>query len=170
MGEFKLENQFIKKIEFFIKHNTFFQYTYRIVLSAFFRFLGIFVSCKRNTILFNSFFTDGSNYPYINHQIAIADIVISDYSSLLWDAALIKKPIVSFAYDYDNYASTRGLYFDMRSEFPGGVVENEQQLIERILKFNFERETQHSIALKEKFITRDSSSATNTCIEALFSK
>lgn len=127
-------------------------------------------STNKNNFSYNSFFINGSSYPYVNHQILIADIIISDYSSLMWDAALIKKPIVSFAYDYDNYLSTRGLYFDMRKEFPGGVVENEKQLLERILNFDFEKETQNSEALAKKYITRNSSSATKACIEALFSK
>ena len=126
-------------------------------------------STVKNSFPFSSFFINGSTYPFINHQIAIADIVISDYSSLMWDAALIKKPIVSYAYDYENYSTTRGLYFNMRQEFPGGVVESEEQLIKRICDFDFNKETQFSKDLAEKFITRNSSSATNACIEALFS-
>lgn len=126
-------------------------------------------SAIKNNFSFNSFFINGSTYPFINHQIAIADIVISDYSSLMWDAALINKPIISFAYDYENYSTTRGLYFNMRQEFPGGVVESEEQLIKRICNFDFRKETRLSKELAGKFITRDSSSATNACIEALFS-
>ena len=127
-------------------------------------------SAIKNNFLFNSFFINGSDYPYINHQIAIADIVISDYSSLMWDAALIGKPVISFAYDYDNYSSSRGLYFDMRKEFPGGVAEEEKRLNDRQSSVGLEKEMKISSALTKKYITRDSSSATNACIEALFSQ
>lgn len=51
-------------------------------------------------------------------MLFISDIVISDYSCIIYEAAVLKKPVYLYAYDYDEYMSTREIYIDYMSEIP----------------------------------------------------
>jgi len=55
--------------------------------------------------------THVDNYAFLN----CCDALITDYSSVFFDYALTKKPIVLFLYDYERYIADRGVYFDIRS-------------------------------------------------------
>ncbi|MET9362042.1 CDP-glycerol glycerophosphotransferase family protein [Streptomyces sp. NPDC006632] len=65
----------------------------------------------------------------ISPLLVLADGLITDYSSLMFDYALLDRPMVFFAYDYDEYADeSRGTYFDLRDKAPGPVVATEGEL------------------------------------------
>lgn len=66
---------------------------------------------------------DVEKYEFINSM----DALITDYSSIFFDYSITGKPIILFTYDYDNYASERGLYFDI-SELPFIRVNTEEEL------------------------------------------
>lgn len=69
-----------------------------------------------------------SDYPELNDLMLASDLLISDYSSLLFDYSIIGKPMISYSYDYELYTSSRGLYFDPRSYLPSS--DNESDLLE----------------------------------------
>ena len=56
-------------------------------------------------------FPNIDNYEFLN----CVDVLISDYSSVFFDFSITKKPIVLFMYDYEEYMSDRGTYFDVKS-------------------------------------------------------
>jgi CDP-glycerol glycerophosphotransferase len=58
-----------------------------------------------------------------------ADAMITDYSSVMFDYALLDRPMVFFAYDYDEYVKDdRGTYFDLVKHAPGPVVRDVEAL------------------------------------------
>ncbi|MFD7547611.1 CDP-glycerol glycerophosphotransferase family protein [Streptomyces sp. NPDC059578] len=59
-----------------------------------------------------------------------ADALITDYSSAMFDYAVLDRPIVVFADDWDVYRAVRGTYFDLTEEPPGSVVRSEDALID----------------------------------------
>lgn len=61
---------------------------------------------------------DCTEYGEITDLMKISDILISDYSSLILDFALLNKPIVLFQYDYFQYTHSRGVYFDFEDYLP----------------------------------------------------
>ncbi len=61
---------------------------------------------------------DCTEYGEITDLMKIADILISDYSSLVLDFALLNKPIVLFQYDHFKYMNERGVYFDFEDYLP----------------------------------------------------
>jgi CDP-glycerol glycerophosphotransferase (TagB/SpsB family) len=62
------------------------------------------------------------DYPNPEILYRIASILITDYSSCFIDFMLTNKPMISFAYDLDHYASVeRGLFYDLEHVFPGPV-------------------------------------------------
>jgi CDP-glycerol glycerophosphotransferase len=72
---------------------------------------------------------DASRHSSINEVLSIADLLITDYSSLMFDYATLKRPIVVYAYDYDKYVKSRGFYFDIREEAPGYVATSLNDLL-----------------------------------------
>lgn len=62
----------------------------------------------------------------------ICDMVITDYSSVCMDFALLSKPCIFFAFDLEEYEKERSFYFDYESYVPGKVTENFDGVIEAI--------------------------------------
>jgi CDP-glycerol glycerophosphotransferase len=82
----------------------------------------------------NGFVYDVSTYPDMADLLAITDVLITDYSSVMFDFALTGKPIVYYAYDMDLYRDKiRGFYFDLVPQAPGPVVTTEDALVEALL-------------------------------------
>lgn len=81
---------------------------------------------------------DIAAYPHVynvNHYASIeelylaADVLMTDYSSVFFDYALLEKPIVFYAYDLDKYKDVlRGFYFDYQAFIPGPLVTDNQAL------------------------------------------
>ena len=66
-----------------------------------------------------------------------SDILITDYSSVMFDYAILRRPILFFTYDLEFYKdSLRDFYFDMFEEVPGPIVETTSDLIKEIKGLN----------------------------------
>src|SRR5699024_4828699 len=74
----------------------------------------------------------------INHLLVIADILISDYSSIPFEFSLLHKPMIFFAYDIDKYAKERGFWDNYDKLVPGPIVENTDDLITVLRADNFD--------------------------------
>jgi CDP-glycerol glycerophosphotransferase len=60
-------------------------------------------------------------------------MMITDYSSVMFDYALLNKPMMFFTYDLESYSEdTRGVYFDISKEAPGPLVFTTDELISAV--------------------------------------
>ncbi|MFJ8650498.1 CDP-glycerol glycerophosphotransferase family protein [Streptomyces sp. NPDC093546] len=59
-----------------------------------------------------------------------ADVLVTDYSSLMFDYANLDRPIVVHADDWETYTRVRGVYFDLTAEAPGPVTRGQGELTE----------------------------------------
>lgn len=84
------------------------------------------------------FLKDVSNYPHLNDLYAVADVLISDYSSCFIDYSILNRPMFCFAYDLDEYREKRGLYLDLETCLPCTVDKSEDVLLGHIKSFNYE--------------------------------
>lgn len=83
---------------------------------------------------YEGFIYDVSRIDDITPMYLISDILITDYSSVSFDFANLKRPILFYMYDLDEYAdSIRGFYFSV-NELPGDIIMTEDELIESIKK------------------------------------
>lgn len=74
-----------------------------------------------------------SDYDDISEIYLISDICITDYSSVFFDYANLKRPILFYTYDFDKYKNQlRGFYIDMNTEVPGPLLYTSQQVVEAI--------------------------------------
>ncbi|MFC8511399.1 CDP-glycerol glycerophosphotransferase family protein [Streptomyces sp. NPDC057411] len=76
---------------------------------------------------------DVSRHPSVEELFLAADCLLTDYSSLMFDYALLDRPVVIYANDWEVYRATRGTYFDIHVEKPGHVVETEPELLDVFL-------------------------------------
>lgn len=77
---------------------------------------------------FRGFIVDASGYDDINHLYLIADLLVTDYSSVIFDYGILKKPMLFYMYDLEEYKdSIRGFYFDIE-RLPGRIVTREEEL------------------------------------------
>ena len=84
-----------------------------------------------------SFVLDATQYEDMQELLCAADVLITDYSSTMWDFALTKKPCFLYTPDLHEYDTERGFYTDPHSwPFPLAITEHE--LWENIKKFDYE--------------------------------
>lgn len=79
---------------------------------------------------FDSGALDVTHYSDINDLYLAADVIVSDYSSVMFDAVVAQKPLVFFTPDLAEYeASPRGVYLDIREVAPGPLLQTESALV-----------------------------------------
>ena len=79
---------------------------------------------------------DVSFHEDMQELLCASDILISDYSSCMWDFALMRKPIFVFADDIEEYTKKDRAFYMPVEKWPYPVAENNEQLLNNIEKFN----------------------------------
>lgn len=74
------------------------------------------------------FAIDAGDHPEINDLLLASDALVTDYSSVIFEYALLRRPMVFFAPDLEDYEGERGFYFEYRSGVPGPVVETSEEV------------------------------------------
>lgn len=74
-----------------------------------------------------------SKYDDISELYLISDLLITDYSSVFFDYANLKRPMLFFTYDLEKYRDVlRGFYFDIEKEVPGPLLFTTEEIIDAI--------------------------------------
>lgn len=77
----------------------------------------------------------------ISDLYLIADVLVTDYSSVFFDYAILGRPIYFYMYDLDSYREElRGFYIDIYSDLPGDIYEDEEAMLKDIREGNFDWE------------------------------
>ena len=80
---------------------------------------------------------DVTDYNNMQELLCAADIVISYYSSCIFDAALREIPCFTYAKDFEKYKGTQGTYFEMEN-LPFPYARSNEELISNIQHYNHE--------------------------------
>lgn len=78
------------------------------------------------------FFYDVSDYREINDLLLISDVLVTDYSSVVFEYSLLKKKSIFFTPDLEEYTQSRDFYVDFDEFVPGPIVRNTEALIQEI--------------------------------------
>jgi CDP-glycerol glycerophosphotransferase len=82
---------------------------------------------------YDGFVFDYSSHGDIRELYLLSDILITDYSSVFFDYAILKRPMIFFVHDIDEYRDKlRGFYFDFEKEAPGGLTNTTEEVIDEI--------------------------------------
>ena len=68
------------------------------------------------------FVIDASAHPELNDLMLVSDVLVTDYSSAIFEFALLGRPMAFFAPDLAAYEAERGFYFDYRAGVPGPIL------------------------------------------------
>lgn len=99
----------------------------------------------------DDFVKNVSAYPNLEELMIASDMLISDYSSIFFDYAILKRPMLCFDYDYDRYEKERGMYFDIRDYMPH--ANNEDELLKLILSERLTQDSVPTMSFLSKFVT-----------------
>lgn len=67
----------------------------------------------------------------------VSDMMITDYSSVMFDYSILRRPMLFYAYDLEKYKNElRGFYFDYEDEVPGPISTDTETLIRHILQYD----------------------------------
>lgn len=92
-----------------------------------------FISNNLDLSKFKDFAFDVSGYEDIAELYLISDILITDYSSVFFDYANLKRPILFYTYDLDKYSNLlRGFYLDIHNDVPGPLLFTTSEVIDAI--------------------------------------
>ena len=93
-----------------------------------------YIADKIDTTGLEGFAYNLSSYDDISEIYLITDICITDYSSVFFDFANLKRPILFYTYDIEKYKNQlRGFYIDMHTEVPGPLLYTSEEVIDAIL-------------------------------------
>ena len=96
------------------------------------------ISSKKLDIEYNNVIINGSLYPQIEDLISISDVMITDFSGCMFDGFRLKKIILLYAPDYEEYIQNeRKLYFDL-TELPSSLSKTNEELHENIRTFEMD--------------------------------
>lgn len=87
---------------------------------------------------YKSVIQDGSAIPEINDILPSTDVLITDYSSTVYEAALLDIPTLYYAFDLNNYVATRNFYEDFETFVSGKIVRTQEELVRAIEQDDFE--------------------------------
>ena len=82
---------------------------------------------------FGEHIQDFTDYNDVNDLLIACDIMVTDYSSIIFDYFPLHKPVVYFAYDKEEYAGDRGLYYEFEQYVYGRVATDFAQLLEAVM-------------------------------------
>lgn len=101
----------------------------------------------------NNFVINAFKYPVLNDLIKVSDILVSDYSSVVFDYSIMERPIFCYGYDYDSYAKERGIYTDLNELFSHGVLRTEDEVLRAIKQIDYPAECRYTKEhIKDEYI------------------
>lgn len=109
---------------------------------------------------------DVTYYPDIQELLVAADVVITDYSSLMWDFSLQRKPVFLYQNDEEDYRDDRGFYCPV-SQWPYPRAHSKEELITIIKNFDNEKYIHDLNAFLEKYGSCDDGRASERTAEKI---
>lgn len=117
----------------------------------------------------NFIYQFGADYD-ISELYLVSDYLVTDYSSVMFDYSLLKRPILFYAYDLEYYKNDlRGFYFDLSLEAPGPVVVTTKQLAAEILNYSYEKYKSKYEAFILKYNHADNGQASKKVVDLIVS-
>ncbi|TGN72370.1 CDP-glycerol glycerophosphotransferase family protein [Streptomyces bauhiniae] len=113
---------------------------------------------------------DVSAYDPVEELCLAADVLVTDYSSIMFDYANLDRPIVVHADDWETYRTTRGVYFDLMAEAPGRVARTQEELTEILTSgaWRDETATKARTAFRRRFCEFDDGRAAERVVRRVF--
>lgn len=119
---------------------------------------------------YDKFIYDVSRYDDINDLYIISDMMITDYSSVMFDYANLNRPMIFYMYDFDEYKNNiRDFYIDIK-DLPGPIVKKKdtENLCDLIKNYDFEKDADKYLKFNKKFNYLNSKNSSERVVEECF--
>jgi CDP-glycerol glycerophosphotransferase len=111
---------------------------------------------------------DVTSYPDISELFLVADALITDYSSVMFDFSVTGKPLYFFTPDLEHYRDElRGFYFDLLASAPGPVVTDPEELVRLVKAADASDFAERYAAWQERFNPKDDGAAGERVVRRL---
>ncbi len=117
-----------------------------------------------------NFAWDATELFSIEELLAVSDVCISDYSSLVFEYSLFERPMIFLAHDLDEYFDWRGFYYPYCEMAPGPIVSNTAEVIDCIKELPEKFEKERVADFRRKFMSACDGHATERILEAAFGR
>jgi CDP-glycerol glycerophosphotransferase len=120
----------------------------------------------------DGFVRDVSTFPDGTELMLAADVLVTDYSSMIVDYANTGRPILLYTYDLDDYREEiRGFYVDFEATVPGPLLRTSDEVAEALLDLDGVRSAyaQRYAAFAERFCELDDGRAAARVVDRIFS-
>ncbi len=125
----------------------------------------IFILCRHPNM--RNEYIKGMLYPRVKDYtsdptmelLSVADVVITDYSAVMFDASIMEKPLVFYCPDYDSYDCD--FYIKYERDVPGEIIKNPEELLEAIRRAKDNGYSEAVKAFKEKEMGACDGNSTN---------
>lgn len=100
----------------------------------------------------------------INELYVISDMLITDYSSVFFDYAILNRPIYFYMYDIDEYEGMlRGFYLNVYEDLPGKIYKEEESMLKAIKREEFDKDAME--LFRERFSYLEDGNATKRVLD-----
>ena len=127
------------------------------------------ISNKADFIQYSDRIINATTYPDMYELLAVADILITDYSSSMFEAGFAKKPVFLYASDIESYIKDRNFYFDLTS-LPFPLAEDNEALLSSLQNFSREQYEQKLDAFNVSLGLKETGHASNTVAEKILER
>lgn len=83
---------------------------------------------------------DTADYREVNDLLFVVDVLITDYSSIIYEFSLLGRPMYFYAFDKNMYVETRDFYEPYEDIVPGRIIKDFDELLDNISKGEYSRE------------------------------
>lgn len=114
---------------------------------------------------------DVTTYPDVGELMLVADVLVTDYSSVMFDFVSTDRPMIFYTPDLAHYSDVlRGFYFDLVTEAPGPVVENAADLLAALVELGAaaDKYAERRAAWRAKFSPLDDGAAAERVVRRLY--
>ena len=111
---------------------------------------------------------DVSAHPSVEELCLAADVLVTDYSSIMFDYAVLDRPIVIHAPDWETYRAKRGTYFDLLAEPPGRRDARPPTEVADALRAAPTSRPSCAAAFRERFCALEDGGAAERVVRAVF--
>lgn len=115
---------------------------------------------------------DATHYPDVTELYLACDVLVTDYSSMMFDFSITGKPMLFLAPDLERYKSEQGFYFDFENNAPGPILSDAEEVISalhRIDAISLEYQSRYR-AWQDQFNLLDKGDAAKQVVAAVFAK
>jgi CDP-glycerol glycerophosphotransferase len=113
---------------------------------------------------------DVGDHPRVEELYLAADVLVTDYSSAMFDYAVLDRPLVIYAPDWADYRRLRGTTFDLMAEPPGAVATTEAELTDVLVSRRAwdDESTARRKAFRDRFCSLDDGRASERVVRTVW--